>query len=775
MKKSILITLMLLTKSISFAQGGWIQKANATTSNRMGSFGFTIGSKVYIGGGDDNSSVYLNDFWEYDPATNVWTQKANYSSTGRRFGVGFSIGSKGYTGLGEASATLGYSFADFYEYNPSTKTWTQKTSFPDGGRSRAVGTSSSTMGYVSTGTSFNLNLKNDIWEYNPLNNTWTQKAPLTNGKRRCATGFSVNDMIFIGCGIDTANNLNDLWMYNPFNNTWTQRANFPGIGRSFPTGFSIGNYGFIGGGSSASPSSALSDFYKYNTSSNIWSAIPNFPVVISSGFGTSLNGRGYVGTGSSTDRRTNLFYEFDTLCGLSFTFSKLDIQCNGANNGLISITAKGGTGPYQYSIDNGVSYQSSNSFTNLAPNTYTIKVTDVNTCVSNILTSTVTQPIAISFTTTQVNVKCFGGNTGSIAVSASGGTGILQYSKDNGTTWQSSNSFLNLIANSYDIKVKDANNCISALQTISITQSQVLAFTTSQTNVICNGGNSGIIAITATGGTIPYQYSKNNGSTYQTSNVFLNLSAGSNTIVVKNSNNCISNSQTVIISEPSAIPKPTITANSPLVFCIGDSVILTSSLGNSYSWSTSATTRSMAVYNSSTVTVTIFDNLGCSSISNPVSVTANSLPPIPTITASVNTLTSSSASGNQWYFKGGKINGATNRTYTATQSGNYSVEVTNVNNCSSISPIFNFTLTGINDNFQTVNISVYPNPSNGLVFLNLGDVSISEIKVFNSLGEIIYQSNKKVSSINLSNNPKGVYFLLLTDKGQTFGKKIILH
>ena len=42
-----------------------------------------------------------NDFWEYDPTTNTWTQKANFGGTPRDGAVGFSIGSKGYIGTGE--------------------------------------------------------------------------------------------------------------------------------------------------------------------------------------------------------------------------------------------------------------------------------------------------------------------------------------------------------------------------------------------------------------------------------------------------------------------------------------------------------------------------------------------------------------------------------------------------------------------------------------------------------------------------------------------------
>ena len=84
-------------------------------------------------------------------------------------------------------------------------------------------------------------------------------------------------------------------------------------------------------------------------------------------------------------------------------------------------------------------------------------------------------------------------------------------------------------------------------------------------------------------------------------------------------------------------------------------------------------------------------------------------------------------------------------------------------------------VVGVNETNYSSGISVYPNPNKGFVFLDLGNVSISEIKIVNGGGEIVYQSNIKISSIDLSDKPKGVYVLLLTGKGQTFSKKIILQ
>ena len=65
------------------------------------------------------------DFWEFDPATNTWTQKADFGGTARLGSLGFSIGSKGYIGTGWDGVYL----KDFWEYDPTANAWTQKADF----------------------------------------------------------------------------------------------------------------------------------------------------------------------------------------------------------------------------------------------------------------------------------------------------------------------------------------------------------------------------------------------------------------------------------------------------------------------------------------------------------------------------------------------------------------------------------------------------------------------------------------------------------------------
>jgi hypothetical protein len=176
-----------------------------------------------------------------------------------------------------------------------------------------------------------------------------------------------------------------------------------------------------------------------------------------------------------------------------------------------------------------------------------------------------------------------------------------------------------------------------------------------------------------------------------TNQAYIAIASGNYTVTVTTSG-CTSAPSTATAVTVNPIPAtPTITPGGPTTFCAGNSVTLTSSSATGNQWylggiaiggATSPTYMASASGNY-TVTVTA---LGCTSAASAITtVTVNPIPATPTIGAggpttfcaggSV-TLTSSSATGNQWYVGGIAIGGATNQTYHATASGNYTVIVT---------------------------------------------------------------------------------------------------
>jgi N-acetylneuraminic acid mutarotase len=125
MKLIYTLIFMALLGLYSYGQT-WIQKASLpNTTAGYWPVSFSIGGKLYVGGGYWNGTV-LQTFFEYNPATNVWTQKGNmpkalYSA------AHFVINDKGYVTCGGQQG--GFS-SNVYEYDPITDTWTTKSNFP---------------------------------------------------------------------------------------------------------------------------------------------------------------------------------------------------------------------------------------------------------------------------------------------------------------------------------------------------------------------------------------------------------------------------------------------------------------------------------------------------------------------------------------------------------------------------------------------------------------------------------------------------------------------
>ncbi|MBK9402017.1 MAG: T9SS type A sorting domain-containing protein [Bacteroidetes bacterium] len=229
----------------------WTQKADFGGGLRYGAVGFSIGIKGYIGTGA--SPTLRKDLWEYDPAVNTWTQKTDFGGAPRCLATGFSIGTKGYIGLGTINGNSSGAVADYWEWegdtaSPNYNTWVQKSSFPGPVRIGAVGFVINSKGYIGTGSAPGGSVwLDDFWEWDQPTDTWTQRAAFGGGLRFSAAGFSLNGVGYIGTG-NNGVNTNDLWAYDPTNDTWIQKLNFGGAGRAYATGFSIGNRGYIGMG-----------------------------------------------------------------------------------------------------------------------------------------------------------------------------------------------------------------------------------------------------------------------------------------------------------------------------------------------------------------------------------------------------------------------------------------------------------------------------------------------------------------------------------------------
>ena len=202
------------------------------------------------------------------------------------------------------------------------------------------------------------------------------------------------------------------------------------------------------------------------------------------------------------------------------------VSCHNAQDGQIIVNADGGTGVYSYVLNGGPD-QSSNVFSNLSSGNYSIMVYDANQCAVSSQELMIANPDAISVNAMITSeLRCNNGDDGQIDVIATGGTGTLLYSL-NGGPLQSSASFYNLASGYYVINVVDENNC-SAQTALAIENPEKLVVSY---DVVCSEGRPGIV-IHVEGGIGPYSYSIDGGQTWQNSNVFSELAAGTTIYVV---------------------------------------------------------------------------------------------------------------------------------------------------------------------------------------------------------------------------------------------------
>jgi hypothetical protein len=221
----------------------------------------------------------------------------------------------------------------------------------------------------------------------------------------------------------------------------------------------------------------------------------------------------------------------------------------------------------------------------------------------------------------------------------------------------------------------------------------------------------------------------------------------------------------------SNVPPPAITPSGPVIFCQGDSVILTSSAAAGNQWYrdnqsiAGATASNLIVKTAGAYTATATVGGITSGTSAPVSVTVIPLPAKPVITVDgSNNMVSSATTGNQWYISSTTpINGATAQTYRPATNGLYSVRTTQ-NGCSSeFSDIFNYTFTGIRNLGGGQYIKVTPNPVNDffVITYNLSNSNNVTVEVADLNGKVILTKEKINSGnqISLASYSAGIYII----------------
>jgi gliding motility-associated-like protein len=368
------------------------------------------------------------------------------------------------------------------------------------------------------------------------------------------------------------------------------------------------------------------------------------------------------------------------LSTLAATADSIPAICNGSSDGLINVTATGGTQPYSYILGSG-SPQTSATFNNLSSGSYSITVIDLQGCQVT-LNQSVTEPTAIQLTEiNSTNSSCNLPN-GGLEVNATGGISPYIYSINNFSTNQSTGLFTNISALTYTVGVQDGNGCSAQINVVVNGDNSVIAIPGNSTSTSCNGSSDGQLSLFTFGGPAPYQFSIDSAP-FGIDSVFTNLSAGSYLLTVQDANGCL-DTITMIVTEPTLLLA---NSGSPVTVCLGENVTLTASATGGtapYSYSWNGVNQNPLTYLANatqTEQLIVTDANGCTSAAQVITTV---LPlPIASATATPSTggmplqVTVSNQSQNSTIYDWNFGNGSTNQTSDLSNvSTTYSIDGT---------------------------------------------------------------------------------------------------
>lgn len=344
------------------------------------------------------------------------------------------------------------------------------------------------------------------------------------------------------------------------------------------------------------------------------------------------------------------------------------------------------------------------------------------------------------------------------------------------TSFTCANGGVNTLTLTVTDEIGNTSTCAASVTVLSstLTSSIDTLATPCGYNVTCHGGSDGFATATGLLGCGSYTFAWSNGGT---SAIISGVPAGTYTVTVTDGSGATSVSS-ITLTEPPAVIANEVTTPSCTDQTSG-SIDISPTGGNSclsgytFNWSTGATTEDVTGLAPGSYTVTITDAGGCASTHT---ITVPALPtPAPTFNVSGNVLTSAQTWVTyQWLLNGSNISGATSNTYTATQSGNYSLSVTDTNGCTGVSTPVQVTVIGVADAMgDWEDLTLYPNPAHGEFRLQT-EVPIAypiTVNIHDMLGHRLYMQGLpelgREASFDIKSLAAGTYMVeVVSEEGQ---------
>lgn len=436
---------------------------------------------------------------------------------------------------------------------------------------------------------------------------------------------------------------------------------------------------------------------------------------------------------------------------LQIVATPTNVVCNGESNGAIQVTVTGGTPPYTYLWSDG---STAEDRTGLAAGTYGLTVTDANGCTDN-TSVTISEPPALDLEGEVTNVACNGDASGSIVVTASGGTPGYTYAWADGASGRIRN---NLAAGSYTVTVTDAVGC-DLVAAYTVTEPSAIMLSGVVTNLDCFGDSDGAINLTVVGGSPAYIYRWSNGANTED---ISGLVAGSYRVTVTDGNDCTATT-TFTITEPTDL---TLSATPSNVNCGGGndgSIAVTTSGGTqpyTYLWSNGAITEDLTGLTAGTYTLTVTDVNGCTesvsvTISEPRALNGFAqITPVACQGEATGAINLTAEFGTPPYTFLWS-NGATTEDITNLAAGTYTVTITDANGCTLVQTYMVATVNPIILEGTVISVDCNGASTGGV-----------DLTVSGGSGPYAFMWSNGTSNEDLTNVPAGTYSVTVTDSNE---------
>ncbi|HEU4790899.1 MAG TPA: T9SS type B sorting domain-containing protein [Flavobacterium sp.] len=275
-----------------------------------------------------------------------------------------------------------------------------------------------------------------------------------------------------------------------------------------------------------------------------------------------------------------------------------------ATTGTIKVTSAAS----QYSFDDGATWSTNNTNSNLYPGDYLVKIKTINGCTSYSQSVTITAASTLYPNYNYTN-PLFCGDTGSISIT----TPAVYYSFDDGVTWVNNSTASNLLPGNYKIRTKDLQGCISSSNNVLLSSTTLDIPTYGVIQPACT--EKGSITIN----TLSDFYTFDGGQTWVTDNKINNLDAGSYSLGIKNALGCTSN-YTYVYLNNFENSYPEYTTEQPI--CGKDGSITITTVADSYSFDDGLTWTSsnVKILPFGTYIIKVKNSAGCISSGSYVSL-----------------------------------------------------------------------------------------------------------------------------------------------------------